>query len=105
MPRTKDNILFHELIGLKVKIVSHLDPTLVNREGIVVDETMYMLKIFDNQRKKVIMVPKHGGIFSFVLPESGEEVIINGAQIIGRPEDRLKKIKFIKFRKKVKVKS
>ena len=93
MIRTRDNIIYHELIGLEVKIISHLDPSLTNRRGIVVDEGMNVLKILDYEKNKVITVPKKGGIFMFTIPETQEVVYISGTQIIGRPEDRLKRIK------------
>uniref|UniRef100_A0A7J3YU04 Ribonuclease P protein component 1 n=1 Tax=Ignisphaera aggregans TaxID=334771 RepID=A0A7J3YU04_9CREN len=99
MLRTKDNIIYHEIIGLRVKILSHLDPTLVGREGIVINETMNTLQILDTKHGKVIKVPKRGGIFLFTIPEANEELIIDGMQIFGRPEDRLKKIRFTNMRR------
>jgi len=91
--RTKDNIVYHEIIGLKVKILSHLDTSLVNREGIVIDESMNTLRILESKSGKVIRVLKKGGVFLFIIPETGEEVVVDGMQIYGRPEDRLKKIR------------
>jgi len=97
--RTGDNIIYHEIIGLKVKILSHVDPTLINTTGIVVDETMNTLQMLSDKRKRVIRVSKRGGIFLFTIPETGEEIVVDGMQIFGRPEDRLKRIKSVNIRR------
>jgi ribonuclease P protein subunit POP4 len=97
--RTKDNIVYHEIIGLKVKILSHLDISLVSREGTVIDESMNTLRIFEAKNRKVIRVLKKGGVFLFTIPETGEEVVMDGMQISGRPEDRLKKIRSTSVRR------
>ncbi|MDK6027951.1 ribonuclease P protein subunit [Ignisphaera sp. 4213-co] len=91
MLRTGSNLVYHELIGLYVEVVSHLDPTLKGLSGIVVDETMNTLRIADYNRKKIVTVMKKGGLFIFTIPETGEKVFVDGNKIFGRPEDRLKK--------------
>jgi ribonuclease P protein subunit POP4 len=88
MPITKRNILRHELIGLEARVVNSSDPNLIGISGTIIDETRNMLVIEQMERPK--MVPKANSIFRITLP-SGEEVEIEGAKLVARPEDRVKK--------------
>ncbi|NPA97337.1 MAG: ribonuclease P protein subunit [Crenarchaeota archaeon] len=90
MRHSPKNLKYHELIGLKVRIVSHSDPTLVGLEGIIVDETRSTLLIDCGGRRKRVL--KLYGIFEFTLP-NGKRVSLDGSEILGRPEDRLKRVK------------
>jgi ribonuclease P protein subunit POP4 len=90
-PKIKpSNILFHEIIGLKVRILQYTDPQLVGVEGLVVDETLKTI-IIERSNGRRIRVFKANGVFEFTLP-SGELVVIKGDDLIGRPWDRLKKL-------------
>jgi len=82
------NILAHELIGLNVKVVDSRDPTLNNVEGMVVYETKKTLQIYSAGRVK--MLPKGICRFAFQLPQGVVEV--DGAKLVARPEDRVKKL-------------
>jgi len=84
------NLRYHELIGLKVRILAHSDPTLVGIEGVVVDETRNTLVIESSGRRKRVL--KLYGVFEFELP-NGRRVWLDGSEILGRPEDRLKRVK------------
>ena len=87
---TKKNIFFHELIGLRVKVLYHSDPGLVGVIGTIIDETQKTIVVEDiNGRRKRVL--KEHGIYEIQLP-TGEKVVIRGYQILGRPEDRLKNI-------------
>ncbi|HDD46072.1 MAG TPA: ribonuclease P protein subunit [Candidatus Aenigmarchaeota archaeon] len=88
---TKDNIVRHELIGLKVKVTSSTNKTIEGLAGLVVDETKNMLFI-EKRNGKVSMVAKKDCTFSFILP-NGERVLVSGKDIVGRPEDRIKRKK------------
>ncbi len=90
MKHTKRNILYHELIGLRVKILEYPDPSIAGLEGMVIDETEKTLLIEKPGNGRVRIFKVHG-VFEFMLP-SGEKVIIRGARILARPEERLKKI-------------
>jgi ribonuclease P protein subunit POP4 len=90
----KKNIYYHELIGLKIKILQYTDPSLIGVEGTVVDETLKTLVIELNDHRR-IRVFKANGVFEFTLPNR-EKVIIKGVDIIGRPWDRLKKLLTVK---------
>ena len=91
MKYTRRNIYFHELIGLEVEIIDHTDSTLRGIKGLVVDETRNTLRVLTISDKEKV-VPKHGGKFLFKLPKT-ISVEVLGDLIIGRPEERLKKIK------------
>ncbi len=86
---TPENIVRHELIGLKAKVTCSTDNDNVNLEGRVVDETRNMLVIEtkDGERK----MAKEQNVFSFYLPDSKKWVRIDGKIIVARPEDRIKK--------------
>ncbi len=89
MPITPQNIIRHELIGLRVKITKSRDANKIGIEGKVIDETMQLIKIRKSDGKEV-MVPKKECVFMFTLP-SGEKVEVNGKLLYGRPADRIKK--------------
>ena len=88
MPITPRNIVRHELIGLKVRIKSSTDKTLVGVKGTVIDESYNMLRI--ETAEKEIVVPKKNSVFVFTLPDK-TKVEVNGTLLVGRPEDRIKK--------------
>lgn len=93
MPITAFNLVRHELISLKVKVVKSTDPTQKNISGSVVDETYNTLTIEAKGREKKVV--KSNCVFVFTLP-SGTKVEVDGKVIVGRPEDRIKK-KFPKW--------
>lgn len=90
----RENIYYHELIGLKIRILQYPDDKLVGLDGVVVDETLKTL-VIERGDKSRIRVFKANGVFEFTLP-NGEKVIIKGIDIIGRPWDRLKKVLMVK---------
>ena len=85
---TPKNLVRHELIGLRVKVVNSTHPQLIGLEGEVIDETKNMLMIKTPKGRK--LVQKAICTFQFKLPD-GRLVNVNGRLIVGRPEDRLKK--------------
>ncbi|WP_309493567.1 ribonuclease P protein component 1 [Candidatus Hecatella orcuttiae] len=87
-PITPKNITRHELIGLEVKIVESSSKTLAGVSGRIVDETMNMLII--NSEGKLKKAPKKNSRFQIQLPD-GRKVEVEGRQLVGRPEDRVKK--------------
>ena len=86
-PITPGNILMHELIGLEVKVVDDSNPHNVSISGRVVDETRNTVVI--RQRGEAKTVAKQHARFQFRL--SGGEVEVEGAYLVGRPEDRVKR--------------
>jgi len=81
------NLIRHELIGLNVKIVRDSNPCNLNISGTVVDETRNTLTIMQNSVQK--MISKNNTLFQFNLPS--KDVQVEGVNLIGRPEDRVKK--------------
>ncbi len=94
MPITPQNLVRHELIGLKVKVENSSDPTQKGISGRVIDETYNTLKIEtkDGSEKTVI---KENCIFVFTLPNK-TKVQVDGTLLVSRLEDRIKK-KFPKW--------
>lgn len=95
MEITPKNVIFHELIGLPVKVINHHDPTFIGLSGKIVYETKNMFHIEDDKTKKIKKVLKKFGVYHVHLPH-GYVVEINGNVIAYRPEDRLK----LKIRRK-----
>lgn len=73
-----------QLIGKKAKIDSASNKNLVGIEGIIIDETknMIMLKTKNKENKRIIKK-------QIVLNLQGKK--IKGKQLIGLPEERLKR--------------
>ncbi|MFX0096575.1 MAG: ribonuclease P protein component 1 [Candidatus Hodarchaeota archaeon] len=88
MPITPQNILHHELIGLKAKIVKSSDRNLVNMTGIIIDETKKTFVILSNQGEK--RIAKQIVELHIVLP-NGNIIEVNGRKLLGQPENRVKK--------------
>lgn len=82
------NIIQDEFIGLESSVVRSLNNCSVGITGKIIDETRNTFTILQNKTKKVIV--KDISIFNFVLP-NGTIIEIDGKNIIGRPEDRIKK--------------
>ncbi len=83
---TAKNIIWHELIGLKAKIIRASHPELVGIEGYVLDETRNTLTIGG---ERVWVIPKDVVELEFEVGD--KRIRINGKELIGRPEMRLKK--------------
>lgn len=90
MPITPKNIVRHELIGLRVRIVKSSDPTHAKISGKVIDETYNTLKIETAKAAREKTIPKRNSIFIFTLPNK-TKVQVDGRLLVGRPEDRIKK--------------
>ena len=73
----KKNLLNHEFIGLKIKVINK------KINGIIIDETKNTFQIRTNKGDKII--PKKNNEFKI------HDNKINGNKIIQRPQNRLKK--------------
>ncbi len=89
MKISKSNILCHELIGLKARILSHPDPGLKGVEGVIVWESPRTLQLGLGSRKITILKP--GSILLIQMPE-GEWVKVKGDELLGGPFDRAKRM-------------
>ncbi|MDG6244399.1 MAG: ribonuclease P protein component 1 [Methanolobus sp.] len=103
MEITPYKLVFHELIGLKVKVVEANNPTLNKIYGKVVDETRNMI-IIQTEEGTDKKVQKNGTSFVFQIPAhlSGEHsqryVKVNGNLLLSQPENRTKNIRKIHMR-------
>jgi len=82
--RTPKNILQHELIGLRCRVVAARNPAQVGISGVIRDETMKTL-VIGNRR-----IEKAGATFRVWLESTA--VDIDGDAILARPEERIKKM-------------
>jgi ribonuclease P protein subunit POP4 len=86
--RTPDNLVRHELIGLRVRVAESANRKNVGIAGKVIDETRNIFVIEKTNGKEVRLVKKQN-VFVFFLDR--HKVRINGEILVGRPEDRIKK--------------
>ncbi|MGQ9759055.1 MAG: ribonuclease P protein component 1 [Candidatus Methanomethylicaceae archaeon] len=86
MKVTPSNLIYHDLVGLRAKVVSSTDQTQIGLEGTVVDETANMLILCTEGVNKKI--PKRNSLFTFYIPEP---VTIEGSRISYNPAERLKR--------------
>ena len=87
----QDIIIYHELIGLRAEIVKSSDKSITNLSGKIVLETKNMLTIRTEKGLKDVakVVAKEIKLF---LP-NGAVCFIRGPWLIGRPEDRVLRLK------------
>jgi ribonuclease P protein subunit POP4 len=89
------NIVLHELIGLKVKILKASDKKQSGSEGIVVDETRHTLLVKRGASVKRII--KKTATFKFYA--GNKAFTVDGKEIDFRPEERTERgLKFYKNR-------
>ncbi len=81
------NLIYSNLVGLRVRVAASTDPTHVGVTGTVVDETAKTLIVSAGSREK--MIPKVSSSFAFYLPN---EVMVDGNSIAFSPEERLKRL-------------
>ncbi|HUK27833.1 MAG TPA: ribonuclease P protein component 1 [Candidatus Acidoferrales bacterium] len=84
---TPYNLLRHELIGLNVRVLDALNPSVNGIHGSVLDETKNTLTI--GGIGESAMIPKAIATFRFQLP-TGIVVDVDGTRLTARPENRLK---------------
>jgi len=86
---TARSIVWHELIGLKAKIIRASHPELVGIEGHIIDETRNTLTMVGDTAEKLWVIPKSVVEIEFEIDD--KKIRIHGRDLIGRPEMRLKK--------------
>jgi len=79
------------LIGLEIKVLKHADFTHEGVAGIVIDETKNVFKV-KVKSGKIKVIPKFGGEFLFKL-QNNRSVRVDGLRLLGRPEERVKKVR------------
>ncbi len=78
-----ENILSHELIGLKVKVIKSNDSKKIGVNGLIIDETKNTIILDDGK-----ILPKIECVFEFEVNK--EKIEIDGKKIMKKPEDRIK---------------
>ena len=90
------NIVLHELIGLKVRVLRSTDAKQRGLQGRVVDETKNTLLLETRKGRKSVI--KKTSLFRFYAEDSSFDV--EGAEINFRPYERIEKsMKFYKRRR------
>ncbi len=87
MEYNNQNIVLHELIGLKARVLKSLDKKQRGVSGIVVDETKNTLVLETREGKKSVI--KKTSIFRFYAGKNAFNV--DGREISFRPYERIEK--------------
>ncbi|ABL77894.1 ribonuclease P protein component 1 [Thermofilum pendens] len=89
MKITPKNILRHELIGLEACVVKSKNPSQVGICGLILDETYktIVIGVPGGPKKRIF---KAQVVLRIKLPD-GKELLVDGAFLVGRPEERLKR--------------
>jgi len=82
------NLLRHEIIGLRARVFDSSNPCQIGIEGLIVDETLKTILIETPRGRKRVL--KEQVKLVLWLPD-GTRVLVDGRELRGRPEDRLKK--------------
>lgn len=91
MPIAPENLIYHELIGLRVEVLDSSNPSLRGLKGKVIYETKKTLVIENGRTRRI---PKQDTIFVFQLPNQ-QKVKVDGNLLLALPEDRIgRRIKF-----------
>ena len=85
-----ENVLYHELVGLKIKILSSTQNNMNDLLGNIIFETKNMLMI--RTSKGIKNIPKLT-IKKCAVYFPSNACFISGNNMIGRPEDRILKIR------------
>ena len=90
MRRDPSNLIYHEIIGLKVEVVRSPNPLLEGIRGVVLWETTrsLIIKRLDNGKK--IRVLKPDTLFRFEV--DGKYVDIDGNEMLMNPVERTKRV-------------
>jgi len=76
-----------EFIGLPISVIDSNDPNWKGKSGIIINETKNMFEIKINKKNKKISKKKNK--FEFIYKQ--KKIILNGSEIIYKPEERIKK--------------
>ena len=77
----------HELIGLYAEIIASKNKSLIGIRGKIINERKYTLTVRTNSKPKKIL--KNQVKMKLIMDKN--ETVINGSDLIGRAEERLKK--------------
>ncbi|MEM2108940.1 MAG: ribonuclease P protein subunit [Candidatus Odinarchaeota archaeon] len=74
------------LTGSRIKVLDSRDSNLKGVKGTVIDETKNMMLVKEGCR--MLMIPKR--VVKLSVQQRTGRLIVNGFQLIGKPEDRIK---------------
>jgi ribonuclease P protein subunit POP4 len=80
------NILQNEIIGLNVEVLHDSNPLNIHVRGKVIDETMKTLVI---KNTKIQRIAKQNAILEINI--DNRKITVEGKNLIGKPENRVKK--------------
>jgi ribonuclease P protein subunit POP4 len=86
MKLRKDNLHAHELLGMEVIVLDNKGEEIM--KGIIFDESKETIKIKNDSKKRIFIKRSH----DFVFEINNERIKIKGINLIGRPEERIRKI-------------
>lgn len=89
MEITSNNMRYHELIGIDARVVEATEMSLTGVEGMIFDETKNTLSIKSSGKRRII--PKRGSVLELIVGDNKIRLI--GTELLGRPEDRVSKIR------------
>ena len=81
------DVLKYELIGLHIEVADSQNRDLIGLHGKVVEETRNTLTIQANNKEKKLVKAQ----VTLATTIKGKKITINGALLVGKPEERLKK--------------
>jgi ribonuclease P protein subunit POP4 len=81
------NVLGHELIGLKAKVIKSVDLKKQGLQGTIRMESMNMLSL--KTREGIKLIPKKEALLEVLLPDE-KRVLVDGRKLVARHEDRTK---------------
>lgn len=87
---SSSNIIYHELIGLNVKIIESSDKSLIGLSGRIMNETKNTLGIKTLRGARII--PKKNVKLQISFQDDAN-VILHCKEIAYRPEDRIEKMR------------
>ena len=82
---TPENLVFHEMVGLKTTISESSNDSFIGLKGKIIDETQSMFYIKTNDDVKII--PKKQSTWQFHLQD--QKITLAGSKLNRRSEDRL----------------
>ncbi|MBN2458013.1 ribonuclease P protein subunit [Candidatus Woesearchaeota archaeon] len=83
---TVNTILKRELVGLEIRVVKSDNPSLACITGRIVDESRNTLIVYDGKKTRKLIKAQ----ITFETVFKGKKIIIDGKNIIRKPEDRIK---------------
>lgn len=89
---TNKTINYADILGKNIQIISCSNKFNINKSGKIVNETKNMVYFRDSTKDQIIKISKKE-IDLYKVNLSGKDYFINGKTLLGRPEEKIAKIK------------